>query len=73
MHIPVGKKWLSRKEAALFLTDMGCPVSPKTLANLAIHNNALGGPPFSRVSYRIVMYDREDLQEWAKRQMVKVR
>jgi hypothetical protein len=63
---------LSRKEAAIYLTTIGCPISPGTLANLAADDNARGGPPFTKVRQKRVWYSREDLAAWAKRQSVKV-
>lgn len=63
---------LSRKEAANYLTSIGCPISPKTLANLAAEDNAGGGPPFTRVRRKRVWYWREDLATWAKGHSVKV-
>lgn len=73
MHIKPEKRWFSRKEAAAFLVDIGCPIAPQTLANLATHNNEMRGPPFTRISYKIVRYDRKDLEEWAKAQTVKIK
>lgn len=63
---------LSRKEAASYLTSIGCPISPGTLANLAADDNAGGGPPFTKVRQKRVWYSREELTVWAKRQAVKV-
>ena len=63
--------WLSRKEAARFLTSLGCPISSKTLANLASKNNAMGGPSFTRVR-QSVRYDTADLRAWVAREAVKV-
>jgi hypothetical protein len=63
---------LSRKDAASYLTSIGCPISPKTLANLAAEDNAGGGPPFTRVRQKRVWYSREDLATWAKGQFERV-
>lgn len=66
-----GVTWLSRKDAARFLANIGCPISAKTLANLAVNNNALSGPPFTRTR-KIVRYDAADLRAWAAREAVRV-
>ena len=63
---------LSRKEAAAYLTKLGCPISAQTLANMACNDNAGGGPGFLRFRWRTVRYRRGDLDEWAKRQSVRV-
>ena len=63
---------LSRKEAAAYLTSIGCPISAHTLAKLAMDDNSGGGPPFTKVRQRLVWYSREDLAVWAKGQYVKV-
>jgi len=63
--------WLSRKEAARFLAQIGCPISPKTLENLALNNNAGKGPPFTRVR-KYVRYDAADLRAWAEKSAVRV-
>ena len=57
--------WLSRKAAAAYLTKVGCPLSPQTLAHMACNNNARGGPPYTKVSRKIVRYHMDDLKEWA--------
>lgn len=66
------KEWLSRKEAAKYLTDLGCPIAPHTLDNMASNNNRGGGPPFTRVGWKMVQYKREDLDAWAKSRSVRV-
>jgi hypothetical protein len=72
MYIKPEKKWLTRKEAAIYLTNIGCAISTYTLKNLASNNNAMGGPPFIRSSYRTVRYDKDDLDMWARKQIVKI-
>ena len=64
--------WLCRKDAASYLTSIGCPISPATLEKLASNDNAGGGPPFNRYRWRTVRYNRDDLTEWAKHQSVRV-
>jgi hypothetical protein len=66
------KDWLSRKEAAIYLSSIGCRISPRTLANLAANNNAGKGPPFKRFRWKLVQYRREDLDAWAKRECVEI-
>jgi hypothetical protein len=63
---------LSRKEAARYLTSIGCPISPKTLANLAAVDNSGGGPSFTRLRQLRVLYLRADLETWARAQYEKV-
>lgn len=58
------KDWLSRKEAANYLTSKGCRITAKTLANMASNNNALKGPAFTRTSWKGVQYLRIDLDRW---------
>ncbi len=59
------KDWLSRKEAANYLTRIGCAISAKTLANLASNNNQGRGPPFDRIGWKAAQYRRIDLDAWA--------
>jgi hypothetical protein len=66
------KDWLSRKEAAIYLSSIGCRISPRTLANLAANNNAGKGPPFKRFRWKLVQYRRLDLDTWAQRECVEV-
>lgn len=64
--------WLSRKEAALYLTSIGCPLSHQTLANLASNDNAMGGPSFTRIGWRTIRYQRRDLDTWAHKRVQRV-
>lgn len=64
--------WLKRQEAAAFLASIGCPVTPRTLANLAMDNNKGGGPPFTRTGWRTVYYNRDDLRVWAAQRAKRV-
>jgi hypothetical protein len=41
------KEWLTRRQAANYLTSLGCQISHRTLANLAANNNAGKGPPYT--------------------------
>jgi hypothetical protein len=60
------KEWLARKEAANFLTLIGCPISAGRLANMASNNNAGRGPAFTRIGWKSVRYQPKDLRAWAK-------
>jgi hypothetical protein len=66
------KQWLSRKEAALFLTRLGYPISAGTLANMASNNNAGRGPSFTRYSWRKISYNRLELLQWVQQQARRV-
>ena len=57
------ERYLSRAEAAEFLSERGYKTAPATLAKRAVVG---GGPPF--VSWgRKPLYDAESLLEWAQR------
>lgn len=64
--------WLDRKEAALFLTKIGCPVSAKRLANMASNNNAGKGPAYTRIGWAQVRYEERDLRTWAETRVVRI-
>ena len=64
--------WLSRKRAADFLADMGCPVSPRTLEKWAANGNSGKGPSFTRVRSHIVRYLKADLLAWAAREAQRI-
>ena len=66
------KEWLSRKEAALYLDRIGCPMTARNLEKKAANNNAGKGPPFSRVGWKAVRYKRIELDAWAVAQTVRV-
>jgi hypothetical protein len=61
-------EFMSRKEAALYLTKKGCPVSAGGLANMACNNNAGRGPSLYRFKWRTVRYKKADLDKWAAEQ-----
>lgn len=65
MHIGGVKQYLSRADAAEFLSEQGLPISASTLAKLAVVG---GGPPFAKFMSR-ALYQPEDLQEWAARKL----
>lgn len=65
-------KWLTRKEAARFLSGLGCIVSTQSLANMAARDNAGRGPPFHRTGVNIVRYLETDLRGWAYSRMKRV-
>jgi hypothetical protein len=58
--------YMSRKEAAAYLTSRGYPITAKTLANRASMGN---GPAFRRVRLTLVEYARADLDVWRARQV----
>jgi len=64
--------WLTRKQAANYLISIGCAISEGTLTNMAANNNAGKGPSFTRVSWKIVRYNRADLDKWAAARCVRV-
>lgn len=66
------KQFLSRKEAARFLTSIGYPISDRTLERMANNNNAGNGPPYKRYRWRTVSYDRQDLIAWAEKNTTRV-
>ena len=73
MSEPTEQDYLPRKKAAAFLSSLGCPIAPSTLAKKAKNNNEGKGPPFLKSGWRTVRYLKDDLREWAASVMVKVR
>lgn len=65
-------EWLTREQAAEYLTSIGCPIKERTLGKLAEEDNSGGGPPFTRSGWRTVRYERIDLDAWAKKKKKKV-
>lgn len=63
---------LSRKQAAVYLSTLGYPISPSHLSNLASNNNAGKGPPFIRYGWRTVRYLRADLKTWLEKRAERV-
>lgn len=62
-----GSEWLSRKEAAAYLTSLGYRMSYRTLERLA-HKSPPAGPPYDRFGWKTVSYKREDLVRWLETQ-----
>ena len=58
-----GETFLKRKEAAKYLTGLGCAVSVRYLEEKAHFG---GGPAFYRTGDRIVRYAKSDLDAWMK-------
>ena len=57
------RRMLRRSDAARHVTETwGIPLSPKTLAKLAV----IGGGPRFRKAGRIPLYDPTNLDEWAR-------
>lgn len=61
-------EWLCRKDAARYLSRVGCPITAKTLANLAANDNRGKGPSYSQFRWGRVRYRRTDLDAWAQRE-----
>lgn len=72
MMSEIGEGWMSRKEAARFLTSIGHPTTAQRLANMAKNNNAGKGPSFTRTGWRSVYYLESDLRVWAARRTERV-
>lgn len=66
------KMYFNRKEAALYLSEIGCFTSHTQLRNMAANDNAGNGPPYNRIGWNRVSYYRSDLDTWAKRRMERV-
>lgn len=69
---PAPDDWLNRKQAAIYLTKIGCPVSATGLAKRAMKNNQGKGPPFNVIGDALVRYQRRDLDAWAQARMRRV-
>jgi len=69
---PKDANWMHRKQAAAFLSGMGCPISARTLEKYASNGNAGKGPAFYRRGWKTVRYHRSDLEAWAKRESRRV-
>jgi hypothetical protein len=65
-------EFLTRKQAALYLHKIGCPIGEGALGNMAANNNAGAGPSFTRVGWRHVRYTKADLDVWAAKRTVRV-
>jgi hypothetical protein len=62
-ELPSPERRVRRKEAARYLTDVwGMPMSPKTLAKLAV----TGGGPRYRKAGRIPLYEISELDRFAR-------
>lgn len=59
-------EWLTRAEAATYLTSIGVPIKERTLAKLAEDENSGKGPAYTRSGWRTVRYEKTDLDVWAK-------
>ncbi len=66
------KDWMTRKEASAYLHTLGCPISPGSLAGLAENNNSGKGPPYTRSGWRMVRYNRKDLDAWVKKRVERI-
>jgi hypothetical protein len=62
-QLPLPARRVRRKDAARYLTDVwGIPMSPKTLAKLAV----IGGGPLFRKAGRIPLYEIPELDRFAR-------
>ena len=68
----MGEQWITRKEAASFLSRLGCTMSYYTLSRLAVGDNRGSGPPFVRSRSGRVLYHVNDLRKWAADTTVRV-
>ncbi len=59
------QKYLTRKEAAEFLTERGMPISWRSLGKFATRG---GGPTYRIFGFR-ALYRPDDLLEWAEGRM----
>lgn len=57
-----GKRYMTRAEAAKYITDNWFPHSPKTLAKLAV----IGGGPVFRKAGRVPIYMPSDCDDYAR-------
>lgn len=64
--------WLTRKEAARYLTSIGCPITYRSLEQMSRKNNLGKGPAFYRTGWHTVRYKKADLDAWAEKKMERV-
>lgn len=69
--IPEGP-WLTRKQAAHYLTTRGCRISDQTLRHWASKNNEGKGPRFYRNGWSGVVYLESDLETWRRQRLRRV-
>ena len=65
--------WLTRKEAAHYLKQLGWQVSPRTMEAWAANSNAGQGPAFTRFGWKTFRYLKEDLDIWSEARKARVR
>lgn len=66
-------EWLTRKEAARHLTELGYPLTYHYLRNLGNTKNHGLGPPFRRFGWKTVRYRKADLEKWARERTEDIR
>ena len=67
------REWLTRKQAADYLASLGySSISAKSLANMASNNNAGKGPPFTRIGWKTVRYEKSDLKKWLEARVERI-
>lgn len=62
-------QYLTRKEASRYMAQIGLPISPSTLANLAWKNE---GPTHYKLRGFIVRYTKRDLDIWVQANLKRV-
>jgi len=63
---PENQVWLSRKQAAHYLSTDGYHITVSTLANMASNNNSGDGPRYYRFNWTRLRYRSTDLDEWKR-------
>ena len=66
------QQWFSRKEAARYLTALGCRVTFRMLNEWAVRENEGKGPAFYKDGLKRVIYSREDLDNWRSTRLRRV-
>lgn len=61
------KLYYSRKEAAEYISNLGLPCSPKTLAKYAVTGES--SPAFKRFGSRRVVYEKTALDTWVNNKL----
>lgn len=63
---------ITRKEAATYLSKIGCPISVRSLEAYARDYNIGKGPAFYKIGSRTIRYDPADLREWAAKRIQRI-
>jgi hypothetical protein len=65
-------EWLTREQAAHYLSQHGFEVKPRTLEKWASNSNEGKGPPYTRFGWKKVKYLKTDLATWLESRKTKV-